>query len=100
MILAIDFHSKKNPLLVSLLKNKGIHVYLKTPESLTELDVQSYDIVLLLGGGIQNPFEFKIISSLIENARCVLGICYGYQLLHLFHGGEIMKLNKRNVGMK
>ena len=80
---------------VSHIDSLFVSLMFKTPESLTELDVQWYDIVLLLGGGIQNPFEFKTISSLIENARCVLGICYGYQLLHLFHGGEIMELKKK-----
>lgn len=86
--------------LTDQLKNLGFNTFLITPHLQTQmLQVFNFDLLVLQGGeGLgdihdRDQFELKALSIAIERRIAVLAICRGMQLVNVFFGGTLRKID-------
>lgn len=100
-ILVLDYGSQYNQLVCRRVRDEGVYSeicsYKDAPEKLKQGNV----IGIILTGGPHSVYEsnsFSLPKEVLESKLPVLGICYGFQLLSYYLGGEVKGLNKSEFG--
>ena len=92
-----------------LLRARGYDIRYVDPtiENLTELDVVSPDLVVVLGGPIGacddaiHPFvaeEFALVKQRLDSGRAMLGICLGAQFMARALGAKVYSMGVKEIG--
>jgi len=75
-----------------------------TPDSLDNLDVNSFDLVILSGGSVHSAFNDVVFGKEKELIRKstvpILGICLGFEIMTLAFGGTLKELPKEHKGLE
>ncbi len=100
-ILVVNNYTKYIDDLLTLLK--GHEVTISSPERLEGLLIDSYDRIILAGGGIfaiaRNQKLFAAEIKLIQTTKVpLLGICLGCELLAVAFGGVLRRRAERDKG--
>ncbi|MDA4135821.1 MAG: glutamine-hydrolyzing GMP synthase [Thaumarchaeota archaeon] len=100
-IAVLDFGGQYSHLICRRVRGLGVYAALfpyDTPyERLKELSVAG---VILSGSpaSVYSPSSPHPDDALLQGTIPILGICYGYQLIVLAHGGEVQRVSKREYG--
>ena len=98
-VLILDFGSQYTQLIARRVRELNIYCEIH-PYNNTQLDINSYNAVILSGSPFSVRAEDAPHTDLtqIRGKKPLLGICYGAQYLAHFSGGEVAPSNTREYG--
>lgn len=103
----VHFGSKSTPLIAQLCREIGFQSLSMTPEVLYN-KICAGDAppkLIILSGGNQSVYDDgspslpEDVYTMIRGKTCLLGICYGAQLLAKIEGGEVTSAGRAEYGM-
>jgi GMP synthase (glutamine-hydrolysing) len=101
-VLILDFGSQYTQLIARRVREAGVFCEIKPYNiSLEEVLGRSPKGIILSGSpaSVYDAGSPQVPEHLLENVQCpVLGICYGFQLMALNHGGRVERADAREYG--
>lgn len=75
--------------LISSITNSFITV--QCYDNLNAEDISGYD-AYVISPGPGHPFEYGMYKDILTSGRPVFGVCLGMQIMNIFFGGEVVRL--------
>lgn len=103
----VHYGSKSTPLIAQLCREIGVRSQSMTHEKLCEKVRAGHMLprLAILSGGDQSVYDAgspglpEDVYAILRDKTCLLGICYGAQLLAKLEGGEVKKAGRAEYGM-